>query len=223
MSLVESAKIYLYTLDLSPLKTTTKYHFCGSPDGNKSVSFGGVIYNPIPLQTDGFERTTLHQPTPSIVLGNVKPVFLPLLKAYDNLRGALIRRVMTYVKHLDGHSDPDPSATMPEQIYVIERKSQHNNRHIAFELGTKLPTDLKLPRRTQLASCPRVYRQWDEEAQAWIMGDCPYLATKYYNEFGQQTNDKKNDKCGKKLADCMARFGNEQALPFAGFEGIKPF
>ncbi|MGJ3500332.1 phage minor tail protein L [Piscirickettsia salmonis] len=223
MSLVESAKIYLFTLDLSPLQSSIKYHFCNSTDGNQALRFGGVEYQPLPLKTDGFERTTIHQPTPSIVLGNVKPILHPLLKAHDNLRGALIRRVMTYVRHLDGHSDPDVSATLPEQIYVIERKSQHNNLTITFELGSKLPSDLKLPRRTQLASCSKIYRQWDEENQAWIAGSCPYAAAQYYNEFGQQTTDKTKDQCGKKLADCMARFGNGHALPFEGFEGIKPF
>ncbi|PRP61149.1 phage minor tail protein L, partial [Bacillus halotolerans] len=38
-----------------------------------------------------------------------------------------------------------------------------------------------------------------------------------------QTTDKTKDQCGKKLSDCMARFGNGHALPFEGFEGIKPF
>jgi len=78
--------------------------------------------------------------------------------------------------------------------------------------------DKRLPGRTAVANaCP-----WQYATTANGSG-CSWPRTdpnKYYNQSGVQVFNQQQDVCGKRLADCKLRFGDDQPLDFGGFPSL---
>ena len=48
---------------------------------------------------------------------------------------------------------------------------------------------------------------------------CPYTGSACYTKNGETTTAA-NDDCGRRLSDCVLRFGQENPLPYGGFPGL---
>ena len=69
------------------------------------VYWQGEKYIPIPLSTDGFEKSSSGQlPRPRITVANISGLFSPIVIANDNLTGLKITRKRTFEQYLDGRT-----------------------------------------------------------------------------------------------------------------------
>lgn len=217
------AYVVLYKLDLTPIdQSAGKLYFTQSCYESSSVRFDGHTYTPIDIVAEGFEvngRGTL--PRPKMRIANVALAMSSAVIAWNDILGAIVTRIRTLRKYLDGESDADPNAFFPPDIYVVERKTAHTKVAIEWELSAILDYEgVKLPRRQILRDyCCWIYRRYIDDAFDYTYADCPYTGTSYYDALGQITTIDK-DVCGKRISDCQLRFPGKQILPTASFPGV---
>ena len=119
---VGSPFVELYSLDATKLGGET-YYFTPMTSGGGLVTFNGVEYSPLPVETEGFEYDgTGKMPRPIIRVSNVNLTFVAVITTYNDLVGAKLTRRRTYAKYLDDGSEPDPNAQFPRDVFYIERK-----------------------------------------------------------------------------------------------------
>lgn len=239
-----SARIVLFDLDITliggPLVHFTEHV---KPD-QSSIFFGGIEYVPVPISAEGFEVSAQGSlPSPRLRISNVLGVAASLLQNNENLLGAQVTRIVTYEKFLDGGSEADPNAHFLKDIFIIDRKSEHNNVQIEFELRSLLDQQGSfIPKRQILRdTCTHRYRVHDPNSpdQSFppmqpdraIAGErtggpydytkttCPYVGPDLFSFTGVATSEFSNDVCGKKVSDCKLRF-EPNPLPFLGFPGV---
>lgn len=222
-----SPPIELFTLDASTIGGGI-YRFCGSkePDG-KPISFNGNEYPFLPLETEGFAWDTgAAMPRPQLAISALNQAFYSLVVSTRGLQGAFLCRDRTLVRFLDGHEDEGKNLKFPSDLYRVDRVISMDKNVISFELCGILDLPrCKLPARRALRNlCSWRYRRWDKEKKAWVYeGDttlCPYAGDKMFTERGEETFDKIEDCCGRRLSDCVKRFGASSNLPFGAFPGI---
>lgn len=204
-SLEPSALITLYEIDLSQLilrgervvysdqNLSTELRFHNNLKSiNTSIWFNGKEYFPAPISATGFETSAKGSPpSPRLsIASNPKGLSDEVrdrvkyikyaIRDLDNLSGAKVKRIRTFVKYIDNRNfykadgttlisstspapegfDPDPNATFPEDVYVIDRKSGENKNTLEFELASPFDVhDLKLPGRIVTeVNCVWIYR-----------------------------------------------------------------
>ena len=146
------AIIELFELDLSGITGSAgdKYYFTANvmPDNSK-IKWKGIVYEPLPIEAAGFERTTKGQiPTPELTVANVLGTLASVVNTLDDLVGAKVTRRRTLLKYLDGGSSPDPSQEFPDYIFYVERKIAETSITITWQLASKIDLEgLQLPRR----------------------------------------------------------------------------
>lgn len=197
----------------------------------KSVS-GNVVWNSNiyyswPIEAEGFEyngQGTL--PRPKIRIANVNGLMTAALLEVNafspgsDLTGATVTRIRTLARFLDavnfeGNTNPfgtpDPTASLPEEIYYIDRKSLETFEVIEFELVAAFDlAGVRAPKRQVISNvCQWIYRS----------EECGYTGTNYFKEDDSSTATAANDICGKRLSSCRARFGQYAVLPFGSFPG----
>lgn len=147
-----SPLIELYTLDCTPLGGVVVHFANTEASSGGNVSFGGVSYTPIPLQTSGWEFTsTGTQPNPTITVSNVSRQLLAYTITLGDLVGARLTKIVTVAKFLDDGASPDPSQFLGPEIYVIDQKTSHTNQFITWQLvGVLNQVNSYLPRRQVL-------------------------------------------------------------------------
>jgi lambda family phage minor tail protein L len=214
--------VVLYELDASALGDNL-YRFTSSAYATGPVSFGGNVYAPVPVESQGWEWSGQGPfPRPTITLANVNQIFGAAANAFDDLRGATLTRIRTFRRFLDDGADPDPEAVMPLDIYRVERKTSQTKVAITWELASVFDQEgVMLPRRQILQSaCTHRYRVWDAAAGAfdYTRATCPYAGAASFTAAGVPTSAP-NDRCGKRLSDCRLRFGS-QPLPTRAFPGV---
>jgi lambda family phage minor tail protein L len=165
--LVPSSLIELFCLDATEIGGDRLYFYDGTNEvvrpglPNPPIFFQKQVYNPMPIQVKGFElRTKGELPRPTIRFSNIMGSFTALSLLYEDLMGAKIIRKRTLRKYLDDGSDPDPTAELPEDIFVVDRKSSETKQFVEYELGTDLDVEgAYLPRRQVVANvCGWQYR-----------------------------------------------------------------
>lgn len=199
-------------------------------DGSPIV-FGGYTYTMFPIEAEGFERGSEGtMPTPTIKVSNVLGGISSIVYEYNDLVGATVRRIRTFRKFLDDQPTADPDAYFPIDEFVVNRKTTQNKVYVEWELRSVLDLEGKyIPKRVCLKNiCTHRYRLWrvNEDLEAggqfdYSCADCPYTGTAYFLKNGTPASLPSQDKCGKRLSDCKARFGANAELPFGGFPGIK--
>lgn len=133
-----------------------------------------------------------------------------------------VMNVSLFEKNPDGN----PDAHYPPQSYRISRKSHQDNTMIEWELASPIEQQgLMLPRRQVLKhTCTRLYRRYVNGAFLDINNDpyttCPYQGSVYYRRDGSQTWAPSEDRCGKRLSDCVLRFGRDN-VPTYAFPGVQ--
>lgn len=173
------AIIELFELDLSTITGSAgdKYYFTAQlmPDNTK-IQWQGQIYEPLPIDASGFERTTKGQlPTPELTVANVLGTLASVVNTLNDLVGAKVTRRRTLLKYLDGSSAPDPSQEFPDDIFYIERKIAESSITITWQLASKIDLEgLQLPRRVITQN----YCLWKYRGP-----ECGYTGPPVANEF----------------------------------------
>ena len=187
------------------------------------ISFGGIVFTPIPLESEGWEMSTEGaMPRPILRVSMLNPLFNALVRQHDNGLGAIVYRQRTYARFLDGHEDPDPTAQFSLDVYRINEKKDEANGVIEWELASYFDIEgKKIPARQILRdTCSHIYRRWNGSDFDYSKATCPYAGTNYYDQRGNVTLNAAEDKCGKRLSDCKLRFGENQPLYTRAFPGV---
>ena len=192
ISLESSSVVTLYEIDASELDAVrdlgtealseSVLRFHNIEVLNQTVIyFKGDAYHPIPIITDGFEMSSTGSlPRPTITFTSIKAIqnlednnhFASLKKAIlelNNLIGAKVTRLRTYVKFLDstntsisgvGQHTTSSNPEFPREIYFVERKVAEDKASMQFELASVIDMEtFQLPSRLCLANrCPWTYR-----------------------------------------------------------------
>jgi|TARA_Y100000015_G_scaffold13128_1_gene12596 phage-related protein len=188
-------------------------------------------------------------PRPTLTVSNLSSTITALLllvnatTAGNDLGGAEVRRIRTLAKYLDSenfgepknaitqgndslvtqgddnlefndvvvNATADPNARFPDERWFIDRKSSETRDSVTFELASKFDlAGQKIPRRQVIANiCQWKYRS----------SECSYTGTDYYDVNGNEVSTEAQDVCGKRVASCKLRFGENAELPFGSFPG----
>jgi lambda family phage minor tail protein L len=219
-SLDPGTLVELYVLDLSPVGGPQLFFHAGTNQLNLPVVWQGNTYQPYPIQTSGFEWHGSGQlPRPKLQVANVVGLITGYLLAYGDLAGVPVKRQRTLVKYLDVVNFPDsinptadPSQQMPDEIWLIDRKSAENKIFVEFELAAGIDVaGVMLPRRQIVQNlCSWKYRSAD---CSWV----PTPTGPFFDRLDQVTTDAALDDCSLLVTGCKCRFGATAALPYGGF------
>lgn len=221
-SLSPSALVALYTLDLSKQGGGLLRFTPGPLDGG-NVSFGGVVYQPLPIEETGmYWDGAGPAPTPTLRMSNVTNALSALIIAWDHLRGATVTRVETLRDYLDGQPQANPAAILSQESFVVVRKSAHTSTMAEWELGAPTDVDGKsIPKRQIMKICDHRYRRWAGTGWDYSDATCPYRGGPMFDETGAAVTDPAKDVPSKQLMSCcQRRFGQGAVLPFGGCPGV---
>ena len=114
-------------------------------------------------------------------------------------------------KYLDGESAADPNVQFPQERWFIDRKASETRDVVSFELASKFDlAGQSIPKRQLVANvCQWKYRS----------SECSYAGTTYFDVNGNSVATEAEDVCGKRVASCKLRFGENNELPFGSFPG----
>jgi lambda family phage minor tail protein L len=145
-AIVELFLLYLDTVD----KETAFIAFHGGSIFAKPITWQGIEYLPIPVETEGFEITANSElPRPKIRISNKDYFVTDLLNKHQDLQFAKIIRKRTFVKFLDDVNfdggnpwgQADSSAEISNDTYLIGQKTAENKLFVELELTS--PLDLE--------------------------------------------------------------------------------
>lgn len=212
--------VELFEVDATSLGGDALRFHAGTNELLQPVVWQGSTYQPFPVEASGFEVSGRGQlPRPVLRVANVTGLLGAAVREYQDLLGCRVTRKRTMARYLDAANFPggvndsaDPDAHLPDDIYIIDRKSVENELLVEFELAATFDVaGVKLPRRTVVQnSCPWTYRLADRSS------GCTWSGTTYFDAADNPVTSSALDACGKRLSSCQARFG-AAALPFGGF------
>ena len=199
---------------------------------NGNIVWDGNTYSALPIEAEGFEYNaesgSLPRPTIRVanLLGSITAILLNVNEttAGNDLTGAKLTRIRTLVRYIDAvnftggtnpYGTPDTSAKLPSEIYYVARKVSETRDAVTFELSASFDlAGVRAPKRQCSANlCPWIYKG----------SECGYSGSSYFDENDKAVTASADDKCGKRLSSCQARFGSTAELPFGGFPGIGAF
>ena len=220
--LAPSAIIELFELHLNSTlhgsSDVYRFHAGSNADVTGNIVFDSNTYIRLPIDAEGFEMRsggTLPQPTLSV--SNADSTITVLLALVNqttpgnDLTGATVKRIRTLKRYLDGESTADPNARFPTEIWRINRKATESRDFVTFELASEFDlVGQKLPKRQVIANtCQWIYRS----------SECSYTGTNFFDVNGNSVPSLSQDVCGKRLASCKLRFGENGTLPFGSYPG----
>ena len=185
-------------------------------DVTGNIIYGGNTYIRLPVEATGFDYTSSGSlPRPTLRVANVTGDITALLllvnatTAGNDLGGAIVRRIRTLKKYLDGEATADSNARFPTEIWYVDRKSNENRDLVEFELASKFDlAGQMIPRRQIIANvCQWKYRG----------AECGYTGSNYWDINDQSVATLAQDVCGKRVESCKLRFGATAELPFGSF------
>ena len=207
-----SQTIDLFQLDLFTTPNQI-FRFCN----HAGVSFGGLAYQPLAFQSDGwdFKASSSGLPRPRLVVSNVLGSVSSLIRDFNDLLGARVKRIRTLVKYLDGQPTANSNEKFSEQVYYIDRKVKETKNVVEWELSTKIDLEgVQLPKRIIIAStCGWRYRSVE----------CGYTGPPVATSLDVATRDPAADDCSLRVSGYQLRFGQFGLLPFGGFPGTESF
>jgi lambda family phage minor tail protein L len=130
INLQHDAIVNLVELDLNRIGIATVYRF--HPYRSAAVVFNGQTYTPLPMEMKGFEIKTGSLDRPAITIG-ANAQIRGLLRQYNGLRRATVRRLRTMKKYLGLPSNPNYIIGTPSE-HFINRPSKESDMAIEFEL-----------------------------------------------------------------------------------------
>lgn len=219
-SLSPSALVELFQLDLDKQGGPIIYFHNGVNELGNDVVFQGTTYSRIPILGEGFDKSSQGAiPRPRVRISNIEGVMAATAREYGWFAGCKLIRKRTFARFLDavnfpGGTNPeaDPNQEMMEEVWFVDRKAEENGSFIEFELASSMDMEgVKVPRRQIIQNtCPWIYRG----------GECGYAGPPVQKEDGTPTSNPAEDRCGKRLSNCEARFVPlGMPLPYGGFPG----
>lgn len=217
-----NAIIELFQLQLvaSLHGTSDIYYFHAGVNAAVSgnIVFAGDTYVRLPIQAEGFEYSntgTLPRPTLTVAnLGGEISALLLIANTFtpgNDLGGAVVTRIRTLKKYLDGEAAADPNARFPAEIWYIDRKSAETRDVVQWELASKFDlAGIFMPKRQLIANIC----QWEYRS-----AECSYTGSNYFDINNNVVGTLAADRCGKRLSSCKLRFGDTNPLPFGSFPG----
>lgn len=193
-----------------------------------SVIWAGEAYAPWPIEAEGFEYTgngTLPRPKVRIanIEGTITSVLMQVnaLNSGSDLVGAVVRRIRTLARFLDAvnfendtnpFGTPDPNASLPDEVYYIDRKSAETRELVEFELVSAFDlAGVRIPKRQTISNvCQWIYRG----------NECGYVGSAYFDANDNPVATSDLDVCGKRLSSCRKRFGENATLPYGSYPGV---
>lgn len=162
LKLRQSPLITLVTLDLTPIGGPGVYRFVEAADktGDR-ISFGGVLYTPLPIKISGFGlRSSGQQVRPTLTMSNFPLYLRQIILLYRDLVGAKVSLIQVFEKHLDGRPNANPQFYFGPDVFFINKKLSEDRAVSEFELVTSLDLEnVKIPVRTvQSSACRFVFR-----------------------------------------------------------------
>ena len=143
------------------------------------IQFGGNLYNPIPIEGEGFEmNTTGSPPSPSLRISNIQNSITALLLATSDLHECTIVRLATLTDYLDGQPEADGTQHLVPDAYIVERVKAESEDLVELELKSAAEFRAgKLPGRIiESGSCWWGFRD----------ADCGYTGSNFYDKSGAQ-------------------------------------
>lgn len=220
----------LYILDASAFGGGI-LRWCDTQEADGGVvKYNGSEYPVLPFECEGFAWDKDTPPRPKITASlssdtDLMERIMALAITYKGGQGALIYRIRTLARYLDGHEDAGHSIEFPRDMYIVDRIVALTKSSIQWELISPLELpNCELPSRQALRDyCPWIYRHWDADTGQFIYVSsgtqgCPYTGTNYYDKAGNSVAAAQ-DVCGHRLSDCVLRYGAD-ALPYGGFPGL---
>ena len=118
---------------------------------------------------------------------------------------------------------PDPNAQFPQERWFIDRKASESRDTVTFELASKFDlAGQKLPKRQVIANvCQWIYKS-PECGYNPSVGPGKTIDGTNFRRFDVKNNGVTTDAedvCGKRVASCKCRFGDNAELPFGSFPG----
>ncbi len=215
--LAPSAVIELFELDLALFDEGVVRFHAGTNELRQKVIWQGNVYEPFPVQAEGFEFNGGGQlPRPKVRVSNINGTITALILSYQDLVGARFTRKRTLAKYLDavnftGGVNPsaDSTAAFADDVFYIDRKARETREVVEFELAASFDLEgVMLPRRQIVQNvCPWKYRG----------AECGYIGNVWLDANDVPVYDASLDVCGKRLDSCKKRFGQNAELPFGGF------
>jgi lambda family phage minor tail protein L len=91
----------------------------------------------------------------------------------NDLGGAVVTRIRTLKKYLDGEAAADPNARFPAEIWYIDRKSAETRDVVQWELASKFDlAGTLMPKRQLIANIC----QWEYRS-----AECSYTGSNYFD------------------------------------------
>ena len=218
--LAPSAIIELFEMELSSSvhgsADVYRWHSGCNANVSGNIVFASQTYTRQAITAEGFEYShTGTLPRPTLTISNLDGVMTTLLLLVNettvgnDLGGAVVRRITTLKKFLDGESAADPNARFPTQIFKVDRKASENRNIVSFELASDLDDpNSQIPRRQLIGNvCQWAYRS----------SECSYSGSNYWKADDSVATSLAQDKCGKRVSSCKLRFGANGELPFGSF------
>lgn len=141
---VTSPYIEMLKIDGSAINSSLVFNFTASSD--EPFAFGGVTFQPMPIQLSGTEVTTGQPPRPKLVISNITKLIQPYIQQYQGMKGVKVTRVRTLAKFLDGQPLADSGQYLPPEVYYINAMTRLDRTSVEFELVTALDLpNAKLP------------------------------------------------------------------------------
>jgi len=222
-----SPYVELFTIDLSPIGQAITYNFTAGPVDGASVVFNLITYYPVSLEAKGFDVVSDGKfPRPHIIISNVNRLLVGPVVLYRDLVNCKVTRIRTYLKYLDGQSEPNINAIYRRDVYYINKKVSQNKFMMEWELISPIEAvTLNIPAKQILPTCTHRYRVMDDGAVVLnpTLVTCPYAVGLYFKDDNTPTLLPELDKCGKNLESCRVRFGADAVLPYEGFPNMRRF
>tara|TARA_Y100000004_G_scaffold184573_1_gene233767 strand:+ start:377 stop:1270 length:894 start_codon:yes stop_codon:yes gene_type:complete len=207
-----------YDSNLHGSSDILRWHAGSNANVTGNIVWDGNEYFRLPVDANGFEYTnsgTLPRPTLSVANTNSAVTILligvNMTTPGNDLIGAKVKRIRTLKKFLDGEPAADPYATFPVEEWYVDRKATESRNLVSFELASKFDLqNKKLPNRQVIANiCQWQYRS----------SECSYTGSNFFDINDFPAASLADDRCGKRLSSCKARFGQNSELPFGSFPG----
>jgi lambda family phage minor tail protein L len=186
-----------------------RFHAGVNSKDSGNIIWAGNEYLAFPVRAEGFEYSGNGQlPRPKLQVSNILgTITAMLLSLPSGLEGAKVTRIRTlacfvdavnFTDNINPFGTPDPTATLPLEIFFIDRKVSESRDSIEFELASAFDLQgVRLPKRQCISSiCQWVYKSVE----------CGYSG-------GLPT-------CKKTLDDCKNHFGQNAELSFGSFPGV---
>ena len=151
LDLEPTAILDLFLVFPDPVKKPgTSYAIHNGANFKKGITWQGRDYMPMGMEIEGFEINADGRVNrPKIKISNKDYFITNLLRKNEDFKNARITRIRTFVKFLDDKNfdggnpfgDPDSTAELSRQEYIVSQKVQENKIYVELELTSPLDLD----------------------------------------------------------------------------------